>query len=247
MGNTELQYGRYGSVVLLTEELRVHPLRRHSGLGPVTEPLMNSKSAKLVTIFFLAFPVTVWANDVSFLSSGGQITSNGSVLTVNSSTLTSLTGIFGGSPIWGNLGSVSFSTGSLLSGSFAAGGKFAGGGSFSMVGNGSNGLPNSVIFHGQFNGPVTWTASFVPNANAGMGAWFYTLSGSVVGNLSSGQKLSGMVQFSTRDIARGQQFGGSANLSNGAGAVAVPEPGTLGLLASGLFGIAVLVRRRLTA
>lgn len=208
---------------------------------------MSSKPAQLLTIFLLAFPMTLWANNVSFQSSGGQITSNGSILAVTSSNLTSLTGLVGNSALSGNLGSVSFSTGALVSGSLAAGGRFAGGGSFAMVGNGSNGLPAGVIFHGQFNGPVTWTASFVPNANAGMGAWFYTLSGSVAGNLSTGQRFSGNVQFSTRDVAGGRQFAGLANLRNGAGAVTVPEPGTLGLLATGLFGVAALVRRRLNS
>ena len=205
---------------------------------------MISKPAKLLTVFLLAFPLTVWANNVGFQSSGGQITSNGSTLNVNSSTLTSLTGMTGTGSISGNLGIVSFSTAALISGSMAAGGRFAGGGSFSMMGNGSNGLPDGVIFHGQFNGPVTWTASFVPNANGGKGAWFYTLSGSVAGTLGNGQSFSAKIQFSTRDVPRGQQFSSLANLNNGAGAVTVPEPGTLGLLATGLFGVAVVVRRR---
>ena len=205
---------------------------------------MISKPAKLLTVFLLAFPLAVWANNVGFQSSGGQITSNGFTLNVNSSTLTSLTGMTGAGSISGNLGIVSFSTGALISGSMAAGGRFAGGGSFSMIGNGTNGLPNGVIFHGQFNGPVTWTASFVPNANAGKGAWFYSLSGSVAGTLGNGQSFSAKIQFSTRDVPRGQQFSSLANVNNGAGAVTVPEPGTLGLLATGLFGVAVVVRRR---
>lgn len=206
---------------------------------------MISKPAKLLAVLVLSFPLTAWANNVGFRSSGGQITSNGSGLNVNSSMLISLTGMTGTGSISGNLGTVSFSTGALISGSLADGGRFAGGGSFSMVGNGSNGLPNGVIFHGQFNGPVTWTANFVPGANAGTGAWFYALSGSVAGTLNNGRSLSAKIEFSTRDVPRGQQFSSMANLNSGAGAVTVPEPGTLGLLASGLFGLAVVVRRRL--
>jgi PEP-CTERM motif len=205
---------------------------------------MMGNPAKLLTVFLLVFPLTLWANNVGFQSSGGQITSNGSTLNVNSSMLTSLSGMAGGGSVSGNLGIVSFSTGALVSGSLAGGGRFAGGGSFSMIGNGSNGLPHGVIFHGQFNGPVTWTANFVSNGNAGMGAWFYTLSGSVAGTLSNGQSFSAKVQFATRDVPKGQQFSSLANVNNGAGAVTVPEPGTLGLLATGLFGVAVVVRRR---
>jgi hypothetical protein len=207
---------------------------------------MMGNPAKLLMVFLLAFPLTVWANNVGFQSSGGKISSNGSTLNVSSSMLTSLTGMAGGGSVSGNLGIVSFSTGALISGSLAAGGRFAGGGSFSIMGNGSNGLTNGVIFRGQFNGPVTWTASFVPSAYAGMGAWFYTLSGGVAGTLSNGQSFSAKIQFSTRDVPKGQQFSSLANVNNGAGAVTVPEPGTLGLLATGLFGLAVVVRRRFT-
>jgi hypothetical protein len=206
---------------------------------------MINKPAKLLSIVLFACPLSVWANNIGFQSSGGQITSNGSILNVSSSTLTSINGITGSGAISGNLGIVSFATGALISGSLADGGRFAGGGSFSMIGNGSNGLPNGVIFHGQFSGPVTWTASFVPNGNAGIGAWFYTLSGSIAGTLNNGQSFSAKIQFSTRDVARGQQFSNVANLSNGTGAVTVPEPGTLGLLATGLFGVAAVVRRRM--
>jgi hypothetical protein len=206
---------------------------------------MNSKSAGFLAVLLLAFPLMSWANNVGFQTSGGQISSNGSVLTVRSSTLVSLNGMNGAGAMSGDLGVVSFSTGALVSGSFSDGGTLAGGGSFSMVGNGSNGLPKGVIFKGQFNGPVKWVASFDPKAGGGAGRWYYSLSGSISGTLSTGQRLSGNIQFRSNDVARGQRFSDAANLSGGVGSVTVPEPGTLGLLASGLFGVAVLVRRRI--
>ena len=208
---------------------------------------MISKPASLLSLLLFAFPATLWANNVGFQTTGGQITTNGLILTVHSSNLVSVSGMNGAGSISGSLGTVSFSTGALLSGSLGSGGKFAGGGSFSMVGNGSNGLPNGVIFNGQFNGPVTWTATFAPNGNAGRGGWYYSLSGSITGTLSTGQRLSGKVQFSTHDVPRGDEFSSAANIDKGAGAVTVPEPGTLGLLASGLFGVAIVVRRRMHA
>jgi hypothetical protein len=208
---------------------------------------MISKPATVFSLLLFVCPISLWANNVAFQTSGGQIVSSGSTLSVTSSSVVSLSGFNGAGLMSGNLGAVSFSTGTLLSGSIARGGTFAAGGSFSLLGNGSNGLPNGVIFNGQFNGPVTWTATFMPNADAGRGAWYYSLSGSVAGTLSTGQKLSGRVQFSTRDVPRGEEFARSANLGNGAGAVTVPEPGTLGLLASGLFAVALVVRRRMSA
>ncbi len=204
---------------------------------------MISKSATFLAV--LMFSLTLWANNIGFQTNGGQISSNGSSLTVRSSTLVSLNGMSGAGTMMGDLGVVSFSTGALTAGSLAEGGVFARGGSFSMVGNGSNGLAKGVVFKGQFSGPVKWTATFVPSVGGGTGRWYYSLSGDIAGILSTGQRLSGKVQFLTTDVARGQRFSDLANLSGGIGSVAVPEPGTLGLLASGLFGVAVLVRRRM--
>jgi hypothetical protein len=207
---------------------------------------MIGRPASLLSLLVFLCPLSLWANNVNFQTAGGQITSNGSTLTVNSTNLIFISGLNGANVTAGNLGTVSFSTGALLSGTLARGGTFAAGGSFSMVGNGSNGLPHGVIFNGQFNGPVTWTATFAPGVNAGRGGWFYSLSGSISGTLSTGQKLSGKVQFSTHDVSRGDEFSNVGNIDKGAGAVTVPEPGTLGLLASGLFGVAIVVRRRMS-
>jgi hypothetical protein len=128
---------------------------------------MISKPATVLSLLLFVFPISLWANNVAFQTRGGQIVSSGSTLSVTSSSVVSLSGFNGAGLMSGNLGTVSFSTGTLLSGSIARGGTFAAGGSFSLLGNGSNGLPNGVIFNGQFNGPVTWTATFMPNADAG--------------------------------------------------------------------------------
>src|SRR4029079_10258315 len=119
---------------------------------------MIRRPAFVLSLLLLAFPISLWANNVSFQTAGGKITSNGSALTVSSTNLTSMSGMNGAGSMSGNLGSVSFSTGALLSGSMAKGGTFAAGGSFSMIGNGSNGLPKGVIFNGQVKGPATLTA-----------------------------------------------------------------------------------------
>lgn len=205
-----------------------------------------TKSARSLRVFFILFalPIAAWANSTSFQTSGGQITSNGSVLTLSASSLTSVTGMFGG-PVTGNLGTVSFTTGSLMTGSLAAGATFAAGGSFTLSGNGTNGLPSGVVFNGTFSSPTVWTATFVSGAGPnGQGAWFYSLSGKVTGVLTGGEHLSANVKFFTNDVPSGQQFSNFANVNNGAGNVLVPEPGSLALTASGLMGLAFLVRRK---
>ena len=134
-----------------------------------------------------------------------------------------------------NLGSLSFSTGALTSGSLKFGATFAAGGSFVVTGNGVNGVPSGVIFSGTFSSPVTWT--LITQAN---GTHNYTLSGAVAGKNGSN---AATVQF-TINTGKGY-FHTKARISSGDTNVAVtPEIGTLGLLGTGLVGIAGVIRRR---
>jgi PEP-CTERM motif-containing protein len=199
------------------------------------------KPALLFVCFCLVLPLSAWANSVAS-NSGGQITSNGVSLTLTGSTLVGFNGLNFGS-LSGNLGMVSLTTGSLISGSLSGGGTFAAGGSFTITGNGTNGLPTGLLFKGTFTGPVTWTATWVPNADQ-HGTWVYTLKGNISGTLFNGRKISGTIIETTFDIAQGKVFSTSGRLDLGSANLTVPEPGTLGLLATGLTGLAMLIRRK---
>ena len=106
-------------------------------------------------------------------------------------------------------------------------------------------MPNGVVFQGSFSGPVTWTATFNPSGNNNKGNWTYVLKGNVSGTLSNGASAAGGTVQITFDVPRSKQFSRGVNLNSGVTTVSVPEPGTLGLLGTGLVGLAGLVRRRM--
>ena len=208
------------------------------------------KRVILIALLSLALPVATWASssNLVFANTGGRITVGGTkaapTLNVTNSVLTSFTG-FNGVPITGNLGYVGFSTGALMTGTLGGGGTFAAGGSFTIDGNGTNGVPNGVVFQGSFSGQVTWTATFNPSGNNNKGKWTYVLKGNVSGTLSNGASAAGGTVQITFDVPRSKQFSRGVNLNSGVTTVSVPEPGTLGLLGTGLVGLAGLVRRRM--
>src|SRR5207245_6922772 len=123
------------------------------------------KKILLLAVLALALPMAAFASSqIDFSNNGGTLSGSASGLSLGGSTLIGVKGLNGGGLITGsNLGSVSFSTGALASGSLTTGGTFAAGGSFTITGNGTNGVPNGVIFSGTFSGPVTWIMT--PEAN----------------------------------------------------------------------------------
>lgn len=202
------------------------------------------KRMLLLLLWALAIPAASFANsNLVFGNAGGKITLQSNIL-VGNSFLTSVTG--SGLNVTGSLGTVTYKTGALLSGNVGSTATFAAGGSFIVKSNGTGGLPSGTIFSGSFSSPVSWVGTFNPAGNNGAGNWTYVLTGLVNGTLSgigSGQVVAGTIQF-TFDAPNSAPFSKSVRLSYGNTTVTAPENGTLGLLGTGLVGLAGLIRRK---
>jgi len=198
------------------------------------------KRTLMLAILALALPMAAFANNsVDFTNSGGTLSGSSAGLSLTGSELIAVNGLNGLGLVTGNLGSLSFTTGALTSGSLQMGGTFAGGGSFIIDGNGTNGIPSGAIFTGSFSGPVTWTLITLAN-----GTHDYTLSGSVTGTTLSGATVEGATVQLVINTGKGF-FNGSTTISSGDTNIVVAEPGSLTLLGTGLLGLAGVVRRKL--
>jgi hypothetical protein len=198
----------------------------------------------LLALLAMALPLAAFAdNSVDFTNSGGTLSGSSEGLSLTGSELIAVNGLGGGGLITGGLGGVSFSTGTLAGGSLQNGGTFNGGGSFTITGNGTNGVPSGTIFTGSFTGPVTWTLVTLAD-----GTHNYTLTGSITGQwYGTGAAVFGATVQLTINTGKGF-FNGSTTISSGDTNIgSVPEPGTLGLLGTGMVGLAGIVRRKLKA
>lgn len=193
------------------------------------------KQTVLLALLALIFPVAAIADNVDFSNLNGTLTGSSAGLSLTGSLLSAVVGLAGNGPVTGDLGTVTFTTGSLFSGSLGptTDAVFNSGGTFVITGNGSNGVPDGVIFSGTFSSTVTWTYSSTQSD----GSEIFDISGQIsgVGNTIQGYAVVGADGFTQ---VSGMLGSGNTIVST------IPEPGSLVLLGTGLTGLAAVVRRK---
>jgi len=194
----------------------------------------------VLALLALALPMAAWADGIDLVNKFGSISISAAGITSTGSQLKQFNGVVAAPGH--SLGSVSFSTGALISGSILTGGTFSDvGSSFVVIGKGPQVPHKGTIFSGAFVGPVSWT--LVSQSGQSL---TYTLSGTIQGTLWNGRFVTGTTT-QTIVSTNGQIALGIGHIRVGNTGILTPEPGTLGLLGTGLVAIAGMLRRKFVA
>jgi hypothetical protein len=194
----------------------------------------------LLAVMALAMPIIAQADTISLTNQFGTVNISTMGISSVGSQLQSFNGIQANPGH--SLGSVAFNTGALVSGSIWTGGVFsATGSSFVVKGVGNMGQPKGIIFNGAFEGPIDWT--LVASSKL---YHEYTLTGTIVGELYNGHMASGTTTQTIYTYWNQEKIDHKGSVHLGATVVSSsPEPGTLGLLGTGLVAMAGALRRKI--
>jgi len=204
--------------------------------------------AVLVGLCALLLTAAAWADGINLTNKFGTVSiTNAGIVSVGSQLRS-----YGAVNTGHSLGSVSFSTGALTSGSILGGGTFAGGAGSSFIVNGAGawlkaltGTSNTkvALFSGSFVGPVNWQLLSVgPHGFT----YNFELSGTIRGQFWDGRTVNGTTTQYITLYKNQWVIDNKGNIDVGSKTtLLVPEPGTLGLLGTGLIGIAGTLRRKM--
>lgn len=195
-----------------------------------------------LALLALVLPIAARADGIDLTNQYGTVRILDTGISSRGSELMSFNGVQ--APKGHSLGTVNFSTGALASGSIWTGGTFSDvGSSFLVTGRGNYGQPKGVIFNGTFSGPINWT---IVGTN-GHYTVIYQLSGNIVGQLYTGRMVTGTTTQTIYTYKDQEVIDHKGNIKLGQIHLNTPEPGTLGLLGSGLVAIAGMLRRKKVA
>jgi len=188
----------------------------------------------------LATPTSCPQFYVCIANDGGTLHGTNSGLALAGSTVIGINNTFGT-----NLGSLTLSTGALTSGNLEIGGTFAAGGSI-LITEGAG-----TLFSGTFSTPVDWTVLGLTEKTVKGKTIYgcisagctYTLLGTVSGTYGNVTVAGATVQQTVN--TKTPFTGGNMTLADGTTKFVTPEPGTLGLMGTGLLGIGLVGMRKL--